>query len=156
LTPDVEKWISEVVYERYEARKPITSAELLDLLQYRHSVIISSDTLRHLVHHASTVKSIIGISIEEERVQLDPAVIANWYADLARRIAGVHRQFIFNVDETGCNEFADKRETKMLVPITRSKGSIAIPVYRCRRISDAALRHRRPRNIRKRAAIGGI
>jgi hypothetical protein len=130
LTPDVEKWISEVVYERYEARKPITYAELLDLLPYRHSVIISSDTLRHLVHNASTIKSIIGIPIEEERVQLDPAVIANWYADLARRIAGVPRQFIFNVDETGCNEFADKRETRVLVPITHPKGNIAIPVDR--------------------------
>jgi hypothetical protein len=50
------------------------------------------------------VKSLLGIPTDAERVAVDPAALAEWYADLGRRIAGVPRQFVFNVDEAGCSE----------------------------------------------------
>jgi hypothetical protein len=57
-------------------------------------------------------------------------MFAEWYADLGRRIAGVSGQFVFKVDETGCSDFGDKRETTVLVPSTSEARSVRIPVDR--------------------------
>jgi hypothetical protein len=65
-----------------------------------------------------------------ERVAADPAVIDAWYQELAANIEGVPRQFIFNVDEAGCCDYADKRELTVLVPLDFPEPSIPIPVDR--------------------------
>jgi hypothetical protein len=57
-------------------------------------------------------------------------MLAEWYADWGRRIAGVPRQFVFNVDETGRTDFGDKRETTVLVPSTCEGRSVRITVDR--------------------------
>jgi hypothetical protein len=49
---------------------------------------------------------------------------------LGRRIAGVPRQFVFNVDETECSNFSDKPETTMLVSSIYEARSVRIPVDR--------------------------
>jgi hypothetical protein len=92
--------------------------------------VSASNRLRHRIRNIESVKSLLGIPTEAERVAVDRATPAEWYADLGRRIAGRPREFGFNVDETGCSDFGDKRETTVLVPSTYETRSVRIPVDR--------------------------
>jgi hypothetical protein len=130
FSPEISAWIAGQVAERFQWNNPISYPELLDVLQYHFRIVISADTLRHRIRNIDSVKSLLGIPTEAERVAVDCATLAEWNADLGRRIAGVPRQFVFNVDETGCSNFSDKRETTVLVPSTYEARSVRIPVDR--------------------------
>jgi hypothetical protein len=130
LSPDIEGWIESVVRERYEAHTALSYIELPDLLQYHHSIVMSADTLRHRIRSMPSVRSVLGVPMESERVAVDPAVLDEWFRDLAQRVEGVPRQFIFNVDETGCSDYADRREITVLVPACSTAKSVPVPVDR--------------------------
>jgi hypothetical protein len=65
--------------------------ELLDALQYHFGVVISADTLRHRIRNIESVKSLLDIPSQAERLAVDRARLADWYADFGRRIAAVRR-----------------------------------------------------------------
>jgi hypothetical protein len=54
----------------------LTYAELLDVLQYHFSIVISADTLRHRLRNIESVKSRLGIPMEAERAAVDSAALA--------------------------------------------------------------------------------
>jgi hypothetical protein len=66
LSPDVEGRIESVVRERYEAHTALSYMELLDLLQYHHSIVLSIDTLRHRVRPMPSVRSVLRVPMESE------------------------------------------------------------------------------------------
>jgi hypothetical protein len=51
-----------------------------------------------------------------------------WFRNLAQRVEGVPPQFIFNMDETGCSDYADRREITVLVPACFTAKSVPVPV----------------------------
>jgi hypothetical protein len=55
LSDAITQWMVEGISTRFEARNPITYAELVDLLQIHHQVSIASDTLRHVIRNLDTV-----------------------------------------------------------------------------------------------------
>jgi hypothetical protein len=100
----VQQWVTQLINDRFFAHQPITYAEILDLLQYNYNIVLSSESLRHILRNMPSVKSAIGIPMEAERVSVDPAVIDQWYTELERRVTAIPRQFVFNFDETGCSD----------------------------------------------------
>jgi hypothetical protein len=130
LIPEISAWIEGLVAERFQLNNPLTYAELLDVLEYHFSIVSSADTLRHRLRIIESVKSLLGSPTEAERVAVDLAALAEWYADLGRRIAGMRRQFLFNVDVARRSDFGDKRETTVLVLSTCEARSVRIPVDR--------------------------
>jgi hypothetical protein len=122
--------MAELVTSHVRERRPLTYAELLDLLQYNHRIILSGDTLRHIVRDMPQIKSIVGTPMEAERVAVDPATIEDWYRVLAETIDGIPREFVCNVDEAGCSEKSDQREVKVLVPADYPNPSVEVPFDR--------------------------
>jgi hypothetical protein len=120
----------DLIIQRFQEQNPITYAELLDILQYTHNVLLSGDSLRHLIRGMPTVKSVIGVPTESERVAVQPGQIEAWFERLEQSVAGVPRAFVFNVDETGCSECSDSREVKVLMPIDYARPSVSVPVDR--------------------------
>jgi hypothetical protein len=88
LSDEIQNWICELVNERFRQHNPITYAELLDIFQYRHSIVVSADYLRHLIRRTDEIKTVIGLPMEAERVAVDPDVLAAWYQGLAEKIDG--------------------------------------------------------------------
>jgi hypothetical protein len=76
LAKPIRDWIEKLIAERFQARNPIIYAELLDLLEYHHSIAISADTLRHRINAIDSLKTVTGAPMEadgwdEARVALD-------------------------------------------------------------------------------------
>jgi hypothetical protein len=115
---------------RFREQNPITYAELLDTLQYTRSITLSADFLRHRVRGMPTVKSLIGVPTESERVAVDPGEIEAWFNKLEEKVQGIPRAFMFKVDGTGCWEYSDSREVRALVPIDYRAPSVPVPVNR--------------------------
>ena len=56
--------------------------------------------------------------------------IQNWYVELEALCFDIPGAFIFNVDETGCCDWVDAHDVKVLVPSSYSEDKIKIPVDR--------------------------
>jgi hypothetical protein len=61
LKSDVVQWMVDLIISRVGEHHPVTYAELLDLRQYAHEVVISGETLRHIVRNMPQIKSIVGV-----------------------------------------------------------------------------------------------
>jgi hypothetical protein len=111
---EVERWIETVVKERYDSRATLSNSELLNLLQYRDASVVSSDILRQRIRSMHSVRSVLGIPTEAERVAVGSEIVREWYRALVIEIEGVSQAFIYNFNETGCSDYADRREIRVL------------------------------------------
>jgi hypothetical protein len=55
----------------------------------------------------TTLKSVVGIAKDSERLGVDASEIDAWSNILSEKLRGVSRRFVFNVDETGGSEPID-------------------------------------------------
>jgi hypothetical protein len=115
---------------RFKAKNPITVVEMEDHLQYHHNISVLHDTLRHFISRISGVHTVIGVSMEAERVETSNEDIKQWYKEHADLISDGRAEFIYIMDETGCSEFADSCEMTVLVPDEYRSSEIFIPLDR--------------------------
>jgi hypothetical protein len=130
LPPQAIDMIKTIVTNRFTEKKPVSYLEIMDALQYFFQIGLSADTTRHICRTIPGVRSIWGIPMEGTRVEVDPAKIEDFYDELEALIEDVPAAFIFNMDESGCSDWADKREIRVLVPDTFVGSFIHIPVDR--------------------------
>jgi hypothetical protein len=106
-----------MVVTRTGERNPVTYAEILRLIELRFEIALSVDTVRYAIYGmADFVKPVVGCPMDEERIQVDDKEILLFFRRLATAIDAVPRQFVFNVDETGCMIYTDRREITVIVP----------------------------------------
>jgi hypothetical protein len=131
---EVRNFIIKLVKDRYAQRKAITIPELIEEIQYAYHIDVKQDTLRHFIHRTEGVRMILGVPKEEERVMSSDEDIASYYSALRARLERVPAAFVFNVDETGCSKWTDKRELHVVVPDEEKADQIDIGVDRnCKR-----------------------
>jgi transposase len=82
LPEDVLHWVTDFVRERCAQHRPVTYGELLDRLQFNYEIVLSGDSLRHIVRSMPLIKSVVGKPEDSKRVDVDPAEIDAWYATL--------------------------------------------------------------------------
>jgi hypothetical protein len=73
-----------------------------------------------------SVKVVIDISMEAERVLVEAAASEQWDGDLVQRIEGMPECFIFNVDEIGTSDFDDSPEVKVARSIEQQGNMVPI------------------------------
>jgi asparagine synthetase B (glutamine-hydrolysing) len=56
-TAEVQKWVTQLINDWFHAYQPMTDAEILDLLHYNHTIVLSSESLRHIIQNTPSVKS---------------------------------------------------------------------------------------------------
>jgi hypothetical protein len=130
ITPDIGEFIIEVVTQRFKESDPISIHEMLDLILEDFGVGISLDTFRHYIRRNDFLHIIAGDPMEAPRVQINYKEILDWYDKLGETIKSVPRNFIFNMDESGIDEYVDQTNLSVLVPKTFQEKSIPIPVHR--------------------------
>jgi hypothetical protein len=104
LLEEAQSWMIEFVHTRCAEHNAVTCAELVDSLEYDHGIIMSGDSLRHIVRSMATVKYLVGIAKDSERLDVDASEIDAWYNILSEKLKGASRRFVFNVAETCCSE----------------------------------------------------
>jgi hypothetical protein len=99
----------ELVQSPFRERQPITYAEILDGLEYHYQVVLSGDSLRHIVRNMASIKSVVGTPMDSERVAVEPAAIDAWDEILGERLVGVRGSSCFTW-------------TRLAAPIARTVG----------------------------------
>jgi hypothetical protein len=56
------------------------------------------------------------VPLEAQRVEVDEAAVATFYNELEAMIDGIPAEIIYNADETGCSDWMDAHEIRVLVP----------------------------------------
>jgi hypothetical protein len=130
LPLDGYQMITELVIQGYRNRNPYTIDFRLDEIDRRFGVSMSADTMAHIVQRMPGVRLIDGIPMEKTRVMVDPKIVADFTEKMAAECSGVRKEFLVNMDETGCADFVDAREEKVLVPDEYPGITIPIPADR--------------------------
>jgi hypothetical protein len=120
----------EHITQDFEQGRPVCYDTILDWLYYEHQFTILPDTLRHLIRRADAFKTISGIPIELKRCALPAEVIEGDFNCLAQNIANVPASFIFNIHESGFQEFVDTHKIQVVVPVSFLYYSVKVPVNR--------------------------
>jgi hypothetical protein len=68
--------------------------------------------------------------MEARRTEVTPEQIRQFFADSFRIIEGVPSHFIFNMDEMGHQEWADRQEIVCVVPVEHDDDVVSLPVPR--------------------------
>jgi hypothetical protein len=119
LPPAAHPFIKMLVVARTGEWNPVTSAEILELIELRFEVALSGDPLRHVIYGmADFIKPVVGRPMEEERIQVDNKEILLFCRRLATAIDGVPRQFVFNTNETGWMDYSEGGEITVIVPVS--------------------------------------
>jgi hypothetical protein len=129
LSPDLCQAIMEFVSERFESSDPARIEDILDFLMTRGTTI-SPDTLRHNLRSITGLKTVKGKPMEEDRVSVDPHVVQDYFAGLRREIVDIPACMLMNLDESGFQEWADRKDVRVVVPSVYSANEIQIPCKR--------------------------
>jgi hypothetical protein len=95
-----------------------------------HHILIVPDTLRHIIQNMPTVRTVKGNPIDAKRAEVKDSDIIQFYKNMSPLLDEIPAAFIFNVDETGCNEWTDKRDVTVLVPSSYEEDEIDVPIDR--------------------------
>jgi hypothetical protein len=68
--------------------------------------------------------------MEKQRVECDVAEIHSYFAVLSENVNDVPAPFVFNLDESGFQDWVDRRERSVIVPSTYRDDTIGMPVDR--------------------------
>jgi hypothetical protein len=131
LSSAIREWVTEIVQSRFLEHRPISYRELEVEIADRWAEYLKPDTLRHIIRaQMANLHTVKGIPTDAGRVYASDESIREWYANLAQKIHDVPREFILNVDETGFSEWADAKDTQVIVPIEYDHPTIKVPVHR--------------------------
>jgi hypothetical protein len=131
LPDEALRYISQRIQWNFAEKAPVSYRLLLDEIQLLFGLSLRPDTLRHICRTLPGVKSVSGIPMETQRVLCAQEDIAGFYDELEAVCEGIPAAFIWNVDETGCNEWTDKQaEYRVLVPDSYDSNWTYVPLDR--------------------------
>jgi hypothetical protein len=131
LPPAAYAYITELVQAQFAEKKPVIYRLIQDAIKWRSQIELSADTLRYMCRDMPDVKRLIGLPMDNSRVHCDQRAVADFYDELEAVIDGIPAEFVYNVDEGGCSEWADRpAEMIVLVPADFDQDRIFVPTDR--------------------------
>jgi hypothetical protein len=114
------------IVQRFVEHCSVTIEDALTFLAERLGLHLLSDTLRKKVHGGHELRMIQRVPIEKKRLECDTTETRSYFEILNENITGVPATFIFNLDESGFQNWADGRERIVIVSSTSSTDRIEI------------------------------
>jgi hypothetical protein len=130
IETDVWDEVRRFVLENFESGHPAGTNDVLDFLASVFALHINADTLRKRIRGDHELRMVEAHPMERQRVECDPGEILQYARRLATSVNGTPAAFVFNLDESGFQEWADRRESKVVVPSGFRDDSIMVPVDR--------------------------
>jgi hypothetical protein len=125
---DTLQMIIDLVTQSYCKFEPCTIDSLLDRIECLADVSASPDTMWQIIQKMPQIKIVDGNPMEKTRVRASLQAIRECCQKLGMEIQGVPRDFVVNMDETGCADFVDARKEQVLVPAEYPRPTIPIPL----------------------------
>ena len=122
-----KEFIIQIVYEQFQKKNPINYDFLQEAIWKQYNITVLSDTLRHFCRNIKEIKSVDGVPMEKNRIEVNIDDLKQKYNELDNHLKNIPGEFVFNVDESGCSEWIDAQAIKVLVPSDFANSSIKIP-----------------------------
>ena len=120
--------------ESFTNNSPLSYYEIQDYIHHEFGYVMLPDTIRHMFNTNCNFKTVVGIPMESERVRSDPKEIDLYFQLLKSNIQDVPACLLFNLDETGFNEWADAKDCMVVVPVQYQGNGIPLATKRqCKR-----------------------
>jgi hypothetical protein len=114
----------------YRMGRPLCSKEIRQAIRDRWNISIDADTLYHVLHRHEGVRTVPGIPMDEKRLSVTDEDIRIYFGSLVAQVSGVPSHFLFNMDEMGHQDWADRSEVTCYVPADVIDDRIYYPVSR--------------------------
>jgi hypothetical protein len=104
---------AEIAHE-FDQGRPVGYEVILDWIYPNYQLVILPDTLRHYIHKAASVKTVRGVPADEPHCLVTANQIRQQFRQLSLQLQDVPGDFVFNVGESGFQDFVDAREMGLL------------------------------------------
>ena len=120
------------VRESYINKKPACYKSLVDFIFKNFAKTVSSDCLWHVIHRNPSLKTVIGHPMETIRAEVPLEIIEEHYQKLKSILENerIPPQFVFNVDESGFQDFVDATDMILVIPSDCQENELVYPVNR--------------------------
>jgi CRP-like cAMP-binding protein len=123
--------VFEEIQKGYQKGKPLTMGQILDHIAREHEVLIDRTTLLHIMSEDGRIKPCIANPMEDKRLAVTVEQIAEYFEVLERSVQGKPAHFVFNMDEMGHQDWADRKKKTVYVPVDHDADEVDVPVARC-------------------------
>jgi hypothetical protein len=130
LTPAQMEILIQEITQGYHSQLPLSLSEITHFIKTYFEIDIIPDTLRHILRREEKIKAVEGVPMEETRVFADHDEIVRYLTELAELIIDVPAYFVFNMDEMGHQDWADRQVSVVYVPSEEPNDQIPIPIDR--------------------------
>ena len=134
LTEKEQIDVSMYIQSLHSATNPIfpTYNDISFYITNKFNKVIIDDTLRHIIKSkfGHIFKIITAKPQEDGRFFVNPNQLEENFNQLASEVNGIPPDFIFNLDEVGCHDFADAHDKYVIAPISFNESSTTYPVTR--------------------------
>ena len=120
--------MKNIITECYQLKYPATYRNVADFIKDTFNKTIKMDTIRHIIASIEDLHVATGIPMENEHVFCDPQKIDEYFDWLEDALGfGIPPEFIFNIDESGYQEWVDAKNLQCIVPSSYNKNRIKMP-----------------------------
>ena len=130
LNEDQTSLIHEFIRNSFIDKVPVSFLDVCVFIDSCYNIQIQMDTIRHIVYCWKEFKIVDGKPMETERVMCDSGEIDDYFCHLENLIHDIDDGFIYNIDETGFQDWTDRRDKRIIVPSDYELDSIPICVNR--------------------------
>jgi hypothetical protein len=120
----------EFIAEGYRQRSPWTIRQVKEFIARTFHVSLEKTTLGHLLERDPRFRTCPGVPMEDLRIAVTPQQIENFFREAFSVIEGVPAHFIFNMDEMGHQEWADRKQVVCVIPSFHQDNHVNVPVPR--------------------------
>lgn len=118
----------------WENHIPQTLSHISNWIYVSFNKIVNNNTLAHMIARTEIAKIIPAYPSESKRIEVPLELIEEYYEELHQLLlARIPPAFLLNVDESGFQEWADKKMEKVIVPLDVEDTSTNIGVDRTTR-----------------------
>ena len=132
LTNEQMLQVREFVLERFDLKLPVSYEDIREFCLENFELVVNIKSLRNLINRCVDFRTVRGVPLEDTRLYASHDQIIEYFDQLQEKftIGMVPASFVYNVDESGFNQFVDARTTIRIVAASYSHNSIPVGITR--------------------------
>ena len=132
LNPDQEEELIYLIQLYTQIHRPVSASFLRQYILDQFGIVVSTSWHhRFLSRHHDKIRMDIAIPQDSKRIQVPREFAENHIKNMIDYVKGTPTKLVFNIDEVGCQKWADRKEKQVIVSQTIPKGKVFYSIKRC-------------------------